>query len=263
MRIIAICTLLHILFSCKKEVISVPVKEAVEQSNQETFIPEFIEYNQELTVCVGGWAGGCQGSSQFHSHGIRLLEGLEYNGMYFYSIETSLIRYNECDTFYNSGWQSLNKYYRYSFDEKKSFEYSSIYDSVPELLFDFNCVVGDTLLINQDKLARMVVTDVGQLTINGVNFPIVKGQIVSFCRYGTETGNYDDISTGCAKIVLTPFSPNPFWTGYSLNSTFDLPWSNDQFCVEVTAASVFQLGMRCQNMLNNQSSYNYGFLVPY
>jgi hypothetical protein len=263
MKILFIPFLVIFLFGCKKEVHKVPDSEQDEQIDSEVFIQGFTEYSNNLIVSIGGWAGGCQGASQFHSHGIKFSEGIEYDGKYFYSIETNLTWFNDCDTLYYSDWQLLNKYYRYSFDENKSYVYTTVDDNAPELIFDFNCIAGDTIIINQDKLAKFHVTYVGEQLINGIDFPVVRGKIVSFSRYGSAAPNDNEISQGSPEIVITPFSPNPFWSGSSLNSVFDMPWSNDQFCVEVTGVSVYYLSMRCTNLLNNQLFYNYGFHAPY
>jgi len=112
-------------------------------------------------------------------------------------------------------------------------------------------------------LAQLLVTFVGDKTIDGINFPLIKGKIISISRYGYLRPD-DQVETyGNSVIVFTPFSPNPFWTGFSLNSLFDLPWNNYQFCTEVSSPTIYGMSMFYRNEMNGQKYYPYSFSVPY
>jgi hypothetical protein len=194
-------------------------------------------------------------------HGLRFQEGFQSGDEYFYQVQIKTINYNDCDTFYNGNWMEINKLYRYSFDQKKSFVYVSVDDPEPKLLFDFNCSVGDTVFLDEEMYVRMLVTAIDEQQIDGVGFPVVSGKIISFSRDSYFNSN-DDILIGSNNLSLTPFSPNPFWAGSSIGTYFNSSWNNSDFCVPATAARVHGIKMACKNLLNSSIFSSYYFVVP-
>lgn len=249
-----------VLFSCHKIEPSKDETNVNENNKTECYIPEFTNYVSDLTVSLRGWDGLCGGSSLYHTNSIRFQAGFMHNDNYFYSIQKKIIRSNDCDTLESGNWQTLNVLYRYSFTEKKALIYSSVTDSLPEVLFDFNCTIGDTIMLNSERQIRMRVTNVDQQIIQGISFPMVRGTIISYSNSGIPSPLDYDLEVS-SEITISPFSPNPYWMGTTLEPLFQIPWSYNEFCQNVGAVMFYYLTANCKLPANGQEIYSVGIYL--
>jgi hypothetical protein len=253
-----------ILLSCHKVEPPKDVTNGEDNIDNEYFISGFTDYVTNLTVGLSGWDGLCGAPNLFLTSSIRFQYGFNHNNNYFYSIQKKIIKSNDCVVLDSGNWQTLNVLYRYSFSDKKALIYSSVNDSFPEVIFDFNCSIGDTIMLNQERQIRLKVTNFDQQIIQGISFPLVKGTLISYSNTGIPSPlDYDlEVSSSPTnEITISPFSPNPYWTGYSLTTLFQTPWGYNDFCQNVSAVMFSNLTANCKSQTAEQEIYSFGIFL--
>ena len=253
--------LILVLFSCKKESISkieeVPIKEK--------FISEFTNYQTQIHFDFHSSDGVCNLFYSNQKHKLRLIPGIESGDKYFYSIEKSalFIGPSPCsDTVLNTPWQQIDGYYRYSFDEKKALYYQDVNDLNPKVLMDFNCHVGDTIIMDQSSFISIIVTSISSETIQNIVFPKIIGRVVSFSKTGNPNPEFKPSDANQnALLALTPFSCNPFWYGGDLNDLIQDYWIPTQSCQLSLPNILIQTAMSCNNSLTNSVYYWHGLYI--
>jgi hypothetical protein len=250
--------LILVLFSCKKESINkieeIPVKEK--------FISEFTNYQTQLDFHFKSWNGGCGSIDSYQTYKLRLKAGFETGEKYFYAIETSSLFTGPCFLL-NTPWTQIDGYYRYSFDEKKALYYQDINDQNPKVLMDFNCQVGDTIVMDQSSFTSIIVTSISSETIQNIVFPKIIGRVVSISKTGQPNPEFKPSDANPNKLLaLTPFSCNPFWHGFNLNGILHDGWYPPGFCISFTTPNtLIEAAMSCNNTLTNSVYYWHGLYI--
>lgn len=206
-RVFNVMFLFIILFSCKKEVVILIDEPEIIISDQD--VPEISYFR-----FISSHRQECHDNSitlaETYSAEIeyKFLTGIQENSNYFYPIEkrfkTRFVSQTGMDSSYSnsSEWQNTQMFYRYSFNENKSFLYNSMTDSDPQLLFDFNVKEGDlvNLALNIDSFDFTIeILSVSFELVNNINLPVVK------CFWNSPMG-----STWDSEFTISPLLPNPF-----------------------------------------------------
>lgn len=247
------------LFSCRKE-----TNPNIEKAQvNEKFISEFTNYQTQLDFHFITWDGGCGSINSYQTYKLRLKAGFETGEKYFYAIETSTLFTGPCFVL-NTPWRQIEGYYRYSFVEKKAFYYTGIHDSNPKVLMDFNCQVGDTVVMDQASFTSIIVTSVSSETIQNIVFPKIIGRVVSISKTGQPNPEFDPSKDASHSklLALTPFSCNPFWYGFNLNDILHDGWYPPGFCIQFTVPNILsEAAMSCNNTLANVPYYYHGLYL--
>jgi hypothetical protein len=255
--------LILIIFSCKKENIS---KIEEDSKLKEKFITEFTNYQTEIEFNFATWNGVCGSYHSCQKHRLRLIPGIESGDKYFYSIEKSALFLGQIpcyDTLLYTQWQQIQGYYRYSFEEKRGL-YQDINDLNPKVLMDFNCQVGDTIIMDESSFTSIIVTSISSVTIQNIDFPKIIGRVVSFSKTGLPNPEFKPEDASHIKLLeLTPFSCNPFWYGGILNDIIDDGWNPGyNWCVALNSYNLIEvITMSCTNSLTNSEYYKHGFYI--
>ncbi len=250
-----------ILFSCRKE--SNPNIEKTQVN--EKYISEFTNYQTQLDLHFQSVqiAGFNLLINSYQTYKLRLKEGFQSGGKYFYAIETTTLFTGPCFLL-SPPWSQIDGYFRYSFDDKKALYYSDTSDSNPKVLMDFNCQVGDTIVMDQSSFTSIIVTSVSTETIQNIVFPKIIGRVVSISKTGQPNPEFDPSKDASHSklLALTPFSCNPFWYGFNLNDILHDGWNPPGFCVQPeTPNFLTEAAMSCNNTLSNASYYTHGLYI--
>lgn len=242
------------LVSCSKQSVE-PEKSIF--TPQEQYISNFIHFERALGLKVRGYQQ-CGSTYLWQRHFFRLREGQLQNNQYFYSLEKRQLFTNSCgETVQETAWAAANGLYRYDFDQKIGYHYTGLSDQNPTILFDFNVAVGDVVLLDASHEAQLVVTSVTQEMIQNISFPVVEGQIVNYKNNPLYSTN-DNVSNNTnGTVVLTPYSPNPFWFDQDLAAYSGIGWSEDDFCGYQDFSAFDGVELKTDNALTGNSRYYY------
>lgn len=230
-------SLSFVFLSCKKE--QTPEDE-LNQMTSDQYISKITASRLKSTLAHDCHDNSFTLAEQYRSSfEYRFVQGTQINNNYFYKIEKRYIESFLSQTGFEPSWSDTSAwveqtiYYRYSFNDNKSYLYASLNDPNPTLIFDFNVNIGDTVNIashitNYDQFVEVL--DVSYENINNLNYPIIHCKLVSCLN---------------CYLTISPDLPNPYaFEAVDLHVELN-DSSNVPTCIQTTGISY------------NRSAYSY------
>ncbi|MEX1002415.1 MAG: hypothetical protein WDZ35_09915 [Crocinitomicaceae bacterium] len=229
------------LLSCKKEEVIEPEQGQIftnKNVGKERHEPKFGDYESELKIQLGS-ANSCNNPHSFISiaYHYKLEEGVMNNENYFYHL------YRKTDYLYPNNyqvqeWHNTGILYRYDYQNKKAYIYSSLNDPSPKLLMDFNLEVGDQIEIPESG-SKFNVDSVGSELINGQQYPLLYGHLIiepyekrsgpSNAPYNIRENHSQWYENVKSSIQLSPYYPNPLYFDHTMDYYWSHDWSFNDF----------------------------------
>ncbi len=251
--------LLLIIFSCKKKEIS-PLEESISES-LELFNSDFTQFERSYTSYYRLFFA-CGEGEYFRNIHCKLGQGFYLNNQYYYSIFTKWEEYSRnslsSSTFYKTGdWEIQNKQYRYDPITKIAYLITNNDVNHPKILFDFNCNVGNTILLDSVFQIQLKVTSIQNETLSGSNaFPVIRGKIVRFFYNSTQTPNGTVHPFSEGEVIVSPFLPHPTWFSKTLGE------EGISFSISTVSETNFLKRFYIKSKsLNGTDQYNTSFIV--
>ena len=94
-------------------------------------------------------------------------------------------------------------------------------------------------------------------TIQGIDFPVVSGQIITYVYNGLPGANDNVSSSTWGELSISPFSSNPFWFNQDFDMYSGIGWSDSDFCDYQDFSAVDKLAITSTNTTSNALFYDY------